>query len=145
MKNLVGKWYSNNDPLWWLSFGEPNGEKPFWWKFWRHAKEGEFLGVVIVQAPDIHEAVQVAWRKKINPGGEVCGLPILNADINDLNRLIVSCKGPTDRRQNEGVRRRKLQDARDAGARGSHRRKSIPPRRSSISPAQLPGGKRLLP
>ena len=37
------------------------------------AKEGEFLGVVIVQAPDIHEAVQVAWRKKINPGGEVFG------------------------------------------------------------------------
>ena len=87
MKNLVGKWYSNHEPLWWLSFGEPDEEKP-WWKFWRRAKEGEFLGVVIVQAPDIHEAVQVAWRKKINPGGEVCGMPIMNADFNDLNRLI---------------------------------------------------------
>ena len=66
MKNLVGKWYSNHEPFWWLSFCEPDEAKP-WWKFWRRAKEGEFLGVVIVQAPDIHEAVQVAWRKKDQP------------------------------------------------------------------------------
>ena len=103
MKNLVGSWYSSHEPLWWLSFAEPDEEKP-WWKFWRKAKEGEFLGVVIVQAPDIHEAVQVAWRKHINPGGEVCGMPILNADLNDLNRLIDSTRSGKDRRKNEGVR-----------------------------------------
>ena len=89
MRNLVGMWYSNHEPLWWLSFGEPDEDKP-WWKFWRRAKEGEFRGVVIVQAPDMEEAVQVAWRKKINPGGEVCGMPILNADLDDLDRLIAS-------------------------------------------------------
>jgi hypothetical protein len=144
MKNLVGRWYSNNDPLWWLSFGEPDEEKR-WWKFWRKPKEGEFLGVVIVQAPDIHEAVQVAWRKKINPGGEVCGLPILNADINDLNRLIDAPEAQEIADRTKALDVGRLQDARDAGARGSHRRESIPPRRSSIPPAQLPGGKRLLP
>src|SRR5262245_19123239 len=79
MKNLVGMWYSSNELLWWLSFATPDEERP-WWKFWRRAKEGHFLGVVIVQAPDMEEAVQVAWRKKINPGGEVRGIPILNAD-----------------------------------------------------------------
>ena len=87
MKNMVGSWYSSQDPLWWLSFAEEDEQKP-WWKFWRSSKEGEFLGVVIVQAPDIHEAVQVAWRKNINPGGEVFGVQILNADLDDLNRLI---------------------------------------------------------
>ena len=34
MKNMVGRWYSNHDPLWWLSFGEQDEEKPCW-KFWR--------------------------------------------------------------------------------------------------------------
>jgi hypothetical protein len=138
MKNLVGRWYSNHEPLWWLSFGEPDEEKP-WWKFWRKPKEGEFLGVAIVQAPDIHEAVQVAWRKKINPGGEVCGMPILNADLNDLNRLIVSpevAQEIADRTKALDVGR--LQDARDAGARGSYRREPVPQRRSSLPPAHLP-------
>ncbi|HZN44480.1 MAG TPA: hypothetical protein VFB56_04080, partial [Nitrospiraceae bacterium] len=91
------------------------------------------------QAPDIEEAVQVAWRKKINPGGEVCGMAILNADINDLNRLIVSheeAQEIADRTKALDVER--LQDARDAGARGSHRRESIPLRRSSLPPAHLP-------
>jgi len=121
MKNLVGMWYSSQEPLWWLSFGEPDEEKP-WWKFWRRAREGEFLGVVIVQAPDIHEAVQVAWRKKINPGGEVCGMPILNADLNDLDRLIPYEEATRIADRTKALDVEKLRDAIDAGDRVSYRR-----------------------
>jgi len=127
MNDLVGMWYSNHEPLWWLSFGEPDEEKP-WWKFWRKPKEGDFLGVVIVQAPDIHEAVQVAWRKKINPGGEVCGIPILNADFNDLNRLIAAeeAREIADRTKVLDVERLyDARDARDSGERRRYRRESV--------------------
>jgi len=124
MKNLVGRWYSNHEPLWWLSFGEPGEAKP-WWKFWRRAKEGEFLGVAIVQAPDIHQAVQVAWRKKINPGGEVCGMPILNADLNDLDRLISYPEAQEIADRTKVLDIERLRDARDAGERRSYQREPV--------------------
>lgn len=51
----------------WLSFAD--GALP----------EGtQFLGVVIVRAPNFIMAVQLAHLMKINPGGEVKGLPIPN-------------------------------------------------------------------
>jgi hypothetical protein len=80
MKNLVGSWYGSQEPLWWLSFAEPDEEKP-WWKFWRKAKEGEFLGVVIVHAASMEDAKQEAWRRQINPGGEIVGMTIINAQV----------------------------------------------------------------
>src|SRR5262245_1133454 len=84
---LVGRWYSSNEPLWWLSFCDEPEQKP-WWKFWRRARSGEFLGVAIVQAEDAEAAVQEAWRRGINPGGEVAYVLILNADLHDMNRLL---------------------------------------------------------
>ena len=137
MKNMVGSWYSSQDPLWWLSFAEEDEQKP-WWKFWRSSKEGEFLGVVIVQAPDIHEAVQVAWRKNINPGGEVFGVQILNADLDDLNRLIDAPEAQEIADRTKVLDVEKLRDARDAGPSGSYRREPVPQRRSSLPPAHSP-------
>ena len=137
MKNMVGSWYSSQDPLWRLSFAEEDEQKP-WWKFWRSSKEGEFLGVVIVQAPDIHEAVQVAWRRKINPGGEVFGVQILNADLDDLNRLLDALEAQEIADRTKVLDVERLRDARDAGPSGSYRREPVPQRRSSRPPAHSP-------
>lgn len=50
---------------WWLSFADP--DKP----------EGEqFLGVTIVEAPTILEAIRTAHRLGANPGGEVLAIEI---------------------------------------------------------------------
>jgi len=124
VKNLVGMWYSNHEPLWWLSFAEPDEDKA-WWKIGRKAKEGAFLGVVIVQAPDIREAVQVAWRKQINPGGEVYGLPILNAEEKDLNRLISYEEAEEIAERTKVLEVDQLRGARIAGERRSYRRESV--------------------
>ena len=63
---------SDATALYWLSFCDP--EKP----------EGHaFLGVVIVQAIDFESAVQEAWVRGINPGGEVMGMPI-PSKVHDL-------------------------------------------------------------
>jgi hypothetical protein len=49
--------------IWWLSFCD--GDRP----------EGDrFLGVAIVRAPDMNQAVQEAWRLDVNPGGEVAAV-----------------------------------------------------------------------
>jgi hypothetical protein len=45
---------------WWLSFVDPDRPK------------GErFLGVCVVEAPDLRSAIRAAWKAKCNPGGEV--------------------------------------------------------------------------
>ncbi len=47
---------------WWLSFSNP------------HEVPGrQFLGVIIVEAAGFRDAIDDAWRRKINPGGEVAG------------------------------------------------------------------------
>lgn len=55
-----------DDPLWWLSFADPD------------APEGtQFLGVAIVQAPTFPAAVTRSHVLTVNPGGEVaCMGPI---------------------------------------------------------------------
>lgn len=136
MKNLVGMWYSNQEPLWWLSFAEPDEERP-WWKFWRRAKGGQFLGVVIVQAPDMDDAVQVAWRKKINPGGEVCGILILNADLDDLDRLIPYEEASEIAKRTKVLDVKKLCAARDAGERRIYRRPPMREGKRQTHNAQL--------
>lgn len=45
---------------WWLSFVDP-----------ARAQGDRFLGVAVVQAEDELGAVKEAWKRKINPGGEV--------------------------------------------------------------------------
>lgn len=67
----------STERVWWyLSFAE-NG--------WR--------GSVIVMGTDIITACEEAFRLKINPGGQVLGLPIpVNADLDlaNTNRLITN-------------------------------------------------------
>ena len=66
-------------PMWWLSFVDPKGP------------EGrKFLGVCVVRAADIEEAMAKAWRLGINPGGEVQGYRCPDGSIPDdcINRLI---------------------------------------------------------
>jgi hypothetical protein len=55
----------------------------FWWlSFVDRAEDPELgsaavqLGVAIVAARDMEEAVQEAWEWKCNPGGEVAGMPL---------------------------------------------------------------------
>ena len=51
---------SPDDPLWWLSFADPD------------LPEGsQFLGVVILQAPTFPAAVTRSHVTGVNPGGEV--------------------------------------------------------------------------
>jgi hypothetical protein len=58
-----------DDPLWWLSFCDPD------------APEGsQFLGVVITQAADFIAAVSRSHALGVNPGGEVQGAGPLPAD-----------------------------------------------------------------
>ena len=48
---------------WWLSFAD--GHRP---------RGKQFLGVVMVSGETIGDAIQEAWRRNINPGGEVQGI-----------------------------------------------------------------------
>lgn len=58
--NHSGKSESTESGWWYLSFATDEG----------------FRGGVVVEAHDVISAVQEAWRKKINPGGQVLGAPI---------------------------------------------------------------------
>lgn len=52
-------------PLWWLSFVDPNSDK-----------EDKGLGVCLVGPARTHmDAIQLAWKKGCNPGGEVMSIP----------------------------------------------------------------------
>lgn len=48
---------SSDDPLWWLSFTDPD----------------QFLGVVIVQAPTLAAAITRSHKLGVNPGGQIAG------------------------------------------------------------------------
>jgi hypothetical protein len=124
MKNLVGSWYGSQEPLWWLSFAEPDEEKP-WWKFWRRAEEGAFLGVVIVQAASMEAAMREAWRRQINPGGEIVGMMIVNAEVNNMNRLLDREEAEAISETTRVLDREQLSDERSAGTRGRDRRKPM--------------------
>ena len=50
---------------WWLSFAD--GDRP---------KNEQFLGVAIVQARSLHEAIKAAWALGCNPGGQVMGADV---------------------------------------------------------------------
>lgn len=39
-------------------------------------KDEQFVGATIVEADDVEEAVTLAWRRGVNPGGEVMILKI---------------------------------------------------------------------
>ena len=53
------------NPLWWMSFADPG------------LPEGsQFLGVVILEAEDIRDAVTRSHRLGVNPGGEIQILPV---------------------------------------------------------------------
>jgi hypothetical protein len=56
-QHLVAKELENPAAWWWLSF----------------SAGGEFLGVVIVYAHGLLEAVRICEDRKLNPGGEVLG------------------------------------------------------------------------
>jgi hypothetical protein len=52
---------------------------PFFWMSFMDRIGGDaaiHLGIAIVEAHDISDAVQVAWQRGCNPGGEVCGRPL---------------------------------------------------------------------
>ena len=50
---------------------------------------GKNAGVCIVKATDLMGAIQIAWDKEINPGGQVMGFPLEDLEDEDLeiNRL----------------------------------------------------------
>lgn len=48
-----------------------------WW--YLSFADGKFLGAVIIRGADLEHAIKEAWRLKLNPGGEVLGMPILEA------------------------------------------------------------------
>ena len=55
-----------DDPLWWLSFADPD-----------QPEDSQFLGVAIVQAPTFPAAITRSHALAVNPGGEVaCMGPI---------------------------------------------------------------------
>ena len=64
-------------------------------------------------------------------------MPILNADLNDLNRLIAATEAQEIADRTKVLDVERLRDARDAGPRGSHRREPVPQRRSSLPSVHL--------
>ena len=50
---------------WWLSFTDNT-----------RAEGDRFLGGCIIEASSFGEAINEAWRRKINPGGEVMGFEV---------------------------------------------------------------------
>jgi hypothetical protein len=59
--------------LWYLSFADRSPDR--------------FLGACVVYGDDLIDAIKTAWRLKINPGGQVLGVPIENS-IFPINRLM---------------------------------------------------------
>lgn len=56
-------------PWWWLSYAD------------EHAPQGDgFRGVVLVRARNMEEAVLIAHRLKLSPGGQVLGIEILESE-----------------------------------------------------------------
>lgn len=65
--------------LFWLSFADPK----------RPAGE-QFLGVALVEADDMTEALRVAWRTRCNPGGEVNGYELPLDDLANDHRVLLA-------------------------------------------------------
>lgn len=65
--------------LWWLSFADPKKEPG-----------SQFLGVIIIRARGMREAMSDCWDQGINPGGEVRGVDLGNPNIHPkyLGRLL---------------------------------------------------------
>lgn len=53
--------------IWWLSFVDPDDPD--------ENGDGAFVGVCMVEADSMPEAVAIAWAKECNPGGDVMGMP----------------------------------------------------------------------
>ena len=64
---------------WWLSFAD--GEKP---------KGEQFLGVAVVKAINVTEAIREAWRLGINPGGECAFQELAKAPPRNIRRRLLS-------------------------------------------------------
>lgn len=68
-----------------------SGAAPKTWWYLSFVKDGAFAGGCVVEAVDMGEAVKRAWTLKINPGGEVMGIPVPEAALpqpNDRDRLL---------------------------------------------------------
>ena len=82
-----------SEQLWWLSFADedlPIGE--------------QFLGACIVPGTSIIDACQCAHTSGVNPGGDVCGLPIPHhsqVEPKEIGVLMdrAACKAFDDRRR----------------------------------------------
>lgn len=62
-----------DDTWWWLSFAD--GKRPV---------GQQFLGVVLVRAPEFTLAVMATHRLGVNPGGEVCGTEFTGDGLEDV-------------------------------------------------------------
>lgn len=64
-------------------------ERPMWWLL-SFADEKQFLGVVLIDAPTLNDAIQATWKAKCNPGGSCRGtmLPVLDVDSAWANRVL---------------------------------------------------------
>lgn len=76
------------DPLWWLSFCDPDKAPPL-----EEQRPGgpSFLGAVIIQAPTLAAAITRSHVLRVNPGGEVkiAGpLPVWAVAAENRDRLL---------------------------------------------------------
>jgi len=84
-----------DEPLWWLSFVDPDKAPPL---ELQEPGGPSFLGVAIVQAPTYLEAIRRAHRLGINPGGEVAAYgPIGVEEIAEVwcHRLLTADEAKT--------------------------------------------------
>jgi hypothetical protein len=60
-----------------------------WW-YLGFVKDGEFTHGCVVQAWTLEKAIQRSWKLRINPGGDVVGLPLSFEHENDVphNQLL---------------------------------------------------------
>ncbi len=67
----------NRPCQWWMSFCDPERQ------------DGQqFLGVCIIEAPDLIQAMQKAWALGINPGGEIKALQVSGVSAEYLDKLL---------------------------------------------------------
>jgi hypothetical protein len=74
---------------WWLSFADP-----------ARPRGAQFLGVAVVFAIDLGDAMSTAWRSNCNPGGQVGGRPVpesLGPPPPELDHRLVSNPDDLDR------------------------------------------------
>lgn len=70
--------------------------KWFWLSFASGPPPNGFLGAAIVQALDFEEAIEEAWRRELNPGGEVRGGALAKVPDDEYRNRLLNRQEATD-------------------------------------------------